>query len=123
MKAESKKEKIRKYMREYQRKLRKKPNYKEKVRRWAIARRKKFLVSLVSMKGGCCERCGYHGNLLALEFHRENGEEPKVTVSCTYDKYFEFQNIIEKCELLCSNCHKEIHYPEFNIKKGEIGKE
>lgn len=72
--------------------------------------RKKVKAKLVDSKGGCCERCGYNKCIDALEFHHRNPNEKDFTIS---GKSWSFQKLKEetdKCILVCSNCHKEIHY-------------
>jgi len=61
--------------------------------------------------GGKCARCGYDKCAAALEFHHRNPEEKEFQFS-QYQKasYERLARELEKCELLCSNCHKEEHY-------------
>lgn len=65
----------------------------------------------VLYKGGVCEICGYNKCLAALEFHHINMEEKEFTISkvrtLSVDK---IKHELDKCMLLCSNCHREIHY-------------
>jgi len=65
----------------------------------------------VDYKGGKCSKCGYNKCIAALEFHHI---DPK-----TKDKdYFnsregltnELKTELDKCVLLCANCHREIHH-------------
>lgn len=64
----------------------------------------------VNYKGGCCQSCGYSKCLAALEFHHTDPEEKDFTVS--ENKGRSFDNIkqeLDKCVLLCANCHREAH--------------
>lgn len=70
----------------------------------------------VEYKGNKCEVCGYSKCIAALEFHHV---DPK-----TKDKRFsawrkmawkEVQAELDKCVLLCSNCHKEHHFGETKL--------
>lgn len=79
-------------------------------------------LELIEIKGGGCSQCGYNKNIAALEFHHVNASEKELKLdkrtlsNVSMDKILEELN---KCILLCSNCHKELHYPEseFNITK------
>ena len=69
---------------------------------------------LVKLKGGMCQKCGYRRNLAALEFHHR--ERPLKTFnldlrSLSNRKWAQLLRELEKCDLLCSNCHKELHNP------------
>jgi len=65
---------------------------------------------LVDLKGGCCQICGYNKYLGALEFHHINPEEKDRGFSDLVRLSPELvEKELEKCVLLCSNCHKETH--------------
>lgn len=65
----------------------------------------------VEYKGGRCVRCGYEKCLAALDFHHldpmEKDPDWKLMRSWSVDR---IKNELDKCELVCSNCHAEIHY-------------
>lgn len=75
--------------------------------------RKKRKQDLINYKGGKCKKCGYNRCIEALEFHHRNPKEKKYALSSTKSgRIFTFeQDKIEadKCDLLCSNCHREVH--------------
>lgn len=73
------------------------------------ARQKK--KDLVDYKGGKCEVCGYDKCLDALEFHHLSDKDFGIG-SNTKLSYARLVKEVEKCILLCSNCHKERHYDE-----------
>ena len=57
-----------------------------------------------------CSRCGYDKCLDALHFHHRDPRQKAKPINDL--KHHSFKFIIEetaKCELLCSNCHAEIH--------------
>jgi predicted nucleic acid-binding Zn ribbon protein len=73
-------------------------------------------VKAVEYKGGKCSKCGYNGCLAALEFHHRNPLHKKkyirrqnktMIVSTTWKT---LQKELDKCDLLCANCHREIHH-------------
>lgn len=65
--------------------------------------------------GGKCERCGYNKNIAALDFHHINPDEKEFQIdvrhfsNCNLDK---LQKELDKCILLCANCHREEHNPD-----------
>ena len=72
---------------------------------------------LVLYKGGVCQKCGYGKCEGALQFHHLNPEEKEFTISqinfngtsMTMEK---LKQEVDKCILLCANCHAEEHYTE-----------
>ena len=61
-----------------------------------------------------CVQCGYKKNLAALEFHHLDPEEKSFQLdlrSLSNRSWIRLQGEVRKCQLVCSNCHKEIHYP------------
>ena len=78
------------------------------------SRGRKRKIDLVSLKGGCCSRCGYGGNYAALEFHHTVPKRKSFNLDLRSLSNRAWDVIVaesEKCELVCSNCHKEIHNP------------
>lgn len=81
--------------------------------------RKRTKEKLIEYKGGKCEKCGYNKCSDALEFHHNNPNEKDFGISTRGDiKSFEaLKKEVDKCTLLCSNCHRELH---FNLKQDKI---
>jgi hypothetical protein len=72
---------------------------------------------LVKLFGSKCSVCDYDKSIHALEFHHINPEEKEFSV-CSYS-YLNKAKLLDeakKCILVCSNCHKEIHYDECDVK-------
>ena len=75
----------------------------------------------VQSRGGKCERCGYNGNLAALDFHHRDPQTKNFQIdlrSFSNTNLDTLKEELDKCDLLCANCHREIHYP--NLKLDEI---
>jgi hypothetical protein len=74
-------------------------------------RRKKVREMAIAIKGGPCDRCGYDRCLEALEFHHEEKGLKDFGISARgYTRSWEkIKQELEKCTLLCANCHREIH--------------
>jgi len=65
----------------------------------------------VEYKGGRCERCGYNKCIRALEFHHVDPTLKDPTVMRYHSTKWEKVKVeIDKCILLCANCHREEHY-------------
>lgn len=77
-----------------------------------LERQHKFKLECVNYKGGKCEICGYNKNFAALEFHHENDKEKKFEISSAkHSKLEDVKDELDKCQLLCANCHREIENP------------
>ena len=71
--------------------------------------RKRKKIELVEYKGGCCELCGYDKSISALHFHHRNPEEKDFSISSKSYSISKLKKEVDKCILVCSNCHSEIH--------------
>jgi|DEB19_MinimDraft_3_1074340.scaffolds.fasta_scaffold10617_2 hypothetical protein len=58
-----------------------------------------------------CSICKYNRCLAALEFHHKNPNQKSFAISKAHKarSLEELINELDKCILVCSNCHKEIH--------------
>lgn len=81
---------------------------------WDRNKRHKIKQKLVDLKGGKCEICGYDKCLNALEFHHVDRETKLFELNlANFNKAFDILKIeVNKCVLVCSNCHRELHYHE-----------
>ncbi len=74
-------------------------------------KRKRIKKQSVEYKGGKCEWCGYNKCIEALEFHHLNPDEKDFSISVDGNtrSWEKTKAEIDKCLLLCSNCHREAH--------------
>jgi hypothetical protein len=74
-------------------------------------RREKVRQIAVEYKGGSCEVCNYNRCINALEFHHLDPTKKDFGISAKgYARSWEkVKHEIEKCILLCANCHREFH--------------
>lgn len=86
----------------------KKENQKKSVVDWRRRQKEK----LVEYKGGKCEKCGYNKSIQALQFHHLNPEEKDFNISGKSYSFKRIKKEVDKCMLVCSNCHIEIHEKE-----------
>lgn len=77
-------------------------------------RRRELKLLAVEYKGGCCEKCGYDKCIAALEFHHLDPNEKDFGISSSgHTRSFEKLKIeLDKCIMVCANCHREIHDEE-----------
>lgn len=69
-------------------------------------------------KGKKCCVCGYNKCIEALEFHHLNPNEKDFNLSDRNIKldWNKVKQEIDKCILVCSNCHREIHSGVLELK-------
>lgn len=75
------------------------------------SRRQKLKALAVEYKGGQCELCGYSRCLRALEFHHRDPNEKDFAIGSkgVTRSWEKTKAEVDKCALLCANCHREIH--------------
>ena len=75
-----------------------------------VERRKKRKNRAIEYKGGKCNICEYNKSPSALEFHHIDpslkDNKFSILISMSWDKQKEE---LDKCILLCANCHREVH--------------
>lgn len=65
----------------------------------------------ITYKGGKCSRCGYNKCQGALDFHHDDPKEKKYQWrKMRIVKIEEMYKELDKCTLLCKNCHSEVHW-------------
>lgn len=63
----------------------------------------------VDYKGGKCNICGYSRCIKALEFHHLDPSEKDFSLSVVSKSFESIKPELDKCVLLCANCHREVH--------------
>lgn len=91
-------------------------------------RRKKLKEMAVKYKGGSCQICGYKRCIDALEFHHLKGKDFGLSRRGLTRSWEKIKKEIDKCVLLCANCHREVHAKKLQLpsemtdeKQGENG--
>ena len=77
-----------------------------------LSRQRAFKQKCLEYKGNTgCIRCGYNKSNVALEFHHRVPSEKEFNLSNF--KLYKFIDVVktelDKCDVLCSNCHREVH--------------
>lgn len=77
----------------------------------AVSKRRKRLMDMArEYKGECCQLCGYDRCTRALEFHHIEPEKKSFSISGEGHtrSWDNLKEELDKCILLCSNCHREV---------------
>ena len=84
---------------------------KSAYRNWSVAEsRRKMKLRAVAYKGGKCERCGYSKSYAALDFHHLDKKNKLFVIGGgIYYRWETVRKELDKCIMLCSNCHREEH--------------
>lgn len=82
---------------------------KKRTSMFAMLHRKNNKKRAVEYLGGKCKLCGYNKCIEALSFHHRNPEEKEFNISHTNIRWEKLKIELEKCVLLCHNCHDEVH--------------
>ncbi len=83
------------------------------------ARGLKRKLILVQKFGGECAICGYKKNSAALTFHHVNPKDKSFALdlrSLSNRKQKMIDDEVNKCIILCCNCHFELHNPQHNLE-------
>ncbi|MFQ5713725.1 MAG: hypothetical protein ACE5GU_06815 [Candidatus Scalinduaceae bacterium] len=74
-------------------------------------RRKKVRQMAIEYKGSECEKCGYNQCTDALEFHHLSnlGKEFGISEYGHTRSWKKVKAELDKCMILCANCHRELH--------------
>lgn len=77
---------------------------------------------LLDLKGGKCIQCNYSRCNAALEFHHRDPSQKKFLLTSTNLNRYSWEEVLEeldKCDLLCANCHREEEYKQYEFKYQE----
>lgn len=77
--------------------------------KWMQEFRLERKIKAVALKGGACTGCGYNKSIRALHFHHLDPTEKDFGLSRFDGKWEKVLKELEKCLLVCANCHAEIH--------------
>lgn len=83
----------------------------EYIKKAVSKRRTKLRKMAIEYGGGKCQICGYKKSARALSFHHINPNEKDFGLSARglTRSWEKIKNELNKCILICSNCHMEVH--------------
>ena len=88
-------------------------NNQKRARAAVVARKDKLKIWLSDYKKNLvCKTCG-ESRWYVLEFHHRDPDEKEKAIGQMLHDGWSREKImkeIEKCDTLCANCHRELHY-------------
>jgi predicted HNH restriction endonuclease len=82
--------------------------------RYQVARWTRIKIRAIAHKGGSCTVC--HGTFLrpAMQFHQRDPKQKEVNwVKLRLRAWARIVEELDKCDLVCANCHAIIHSKEW----------
>lgn len=80
------------------------------ITRYDSDRRRNNAKRAVEYLGGKCSRCGFVGPPICYDFHHLNPTNKDSAMSTIFGRSWnKIKMELDKCQLLCANCHMEIH--------------
>ena len=93
------------------------PRYRKTHAHEIKARRQARKQAAIDYKGGQCLQCGYKRCRAALAFHHRNPAEKEFQIATMFAwSWARILQELDKCDLLCMNCHAERHFDEGGMK-------
>jgi len=80
----------------------------------AAQRRRKLRERAIAYLGGECQnaKCRFKGGAAAYDFHHPDPLEKDFTISKKMTSWEKIKPELDKCVLVCANCHRLIHSGE-----------
>ena len=73
----------------------------------------------LELLGNECCLCGFSGSPAAMQFHHVDPRKKEVNFNDSFVSWDRYKKELEKCILLCANCHATVHWMEnVNIEVG-----
>jgi len=79
--------------------------------------RSRIKIKSLEYLGNKCIVCGYNKCVAALEFHHKDPSTKEFQISNTTKKWETIKIELDKCVLLCANCHRELHFGLIELPK------
>ena len=73
-------------------------------------RRRDIKVKAIQYMGGRCSRCKNNYSPCVYDFHHLDPTKKDFTIGSQAKAFASIKEELDKCVLLCSNCHRETHY-------------
>ncbi len=91
------------------------PSCETKIRRYRCKLR------AVALKGGHCVKCNWTGPIAAFDFHHRDPTQKDFGIGSVSQKSWAVIVVeLEKCDLLCSNCHCVVHATDESFYAEEL---
>ena len=86
-------------------------------RNWTELRKRK--KEWLDQQKTFCNRCG-ESDIVCLDFHHTDPtlKDANLSIAVSHWSIKRLQKEIDKCEIICSNCHRKLHAQERNSQEG-----
>ena len=95
---------------------RRKRNLCKECTKLCMREKRRFIkTAAVKYLGGECIVCGYSKRVSAMDFHHRDSQEKEDSLAAMIAKHPPWdvlQKELDKCDLMCCRCHRELHNPE-----------
>lgn len=82
----------------------------ESNKKAVVSYRQRMKQRAIEYKGGKCVVCGYNRCIRSLQFHHLDPSEKDFNLAAVTRKWERVKPELDKCILVCANCHGEIHH-------------
>lgn len=66
---------------------------------------------LIELKGGKCNNCNQSYHFSSYDFHHRDPKQKDIEISnILLNDIKDLHKEVEKCDLLCANCHRKVHF-------------
>ena len=73
-------------------------------------RQRKLKADCVAYKGGRCTMCQLVDDPAVYDFHHSDPSAKEFSFGSTHRSFESMRVELDKCLLVCANCHRKIHY-------------
>lgn len=77
---------------------------------YSTERRRELKAKCIAYKGGQCVGCGVVDDPAIYDFHHPDPAQKEISFGSTHRSFESLVLELDKCILLCSNCHRKTHY-------------
>ena len=92
--------------------------YKRKNADKVVNWRRRVKIKLIHYLGGKCKICGYDKPVPSVyDFHHRDPNTKEFGISGKTISFEKLKKEADKCDLLCGNCHQEIHEKEYENQR------
>lgn len=86
-------------------------DYDRRRNRDVVARKHKLKLAAIEYKGGKCHRCGGTFDPVCIDFHHidPSAKDTNIANAMLGKTFDDIRAEIDKCVMVCSNCHRIIH--------------
>lgn len=97
------------------------PRLRERRSIYKAEFRRKNKQKIVDYLGGKCSNCGLVDEVCVYDLHHVNPEDKEVLVGeLSMSKWEIIKEEVDKCILLCSNCHRKFHKDNPGTRKNSV---